>query len=1449
MLQNRLLLLFLLIPFISFSQVNANFSADITEGCGTIPIVQFTDLSSGNITSWQWNLGNSNTSILQNPTASYNGIQNYDVQLIVSDGTNFDTLLKSAYIKVYRNPTADFSFSPDSGCNPLTVNFTNASVLGDAPIQDYIWDFRDGTPNPGTVNPTQVYNTPGIYNPNLQIIDTNGCTDNLSLGPITVFTTPVASFTTQAATVSCIDSLMVNFNNTTTGTSANTTYLWDFGDGGTSTLENPSHLYRGYNQYTVSLTVMNPNCTSSVQQNNFVQLQDLIADFTLRKKEFCYKEKFDIRDASTGAASYSWDFGDGTGSTDPNPTKIYADSGFFEIGLTVSSFGCVEQKLDTVYVERVIADFITDTTFICNQFDSVFYYSTSTNAVSYRWELEDDYPDDGPTIFLNANPRFGKGAHIEGAFTDKLSVTSRLGCTDKIVKDSNRIVDFIELFIIDDNGFNIANQVKGCTPVSLTYNSRIDLPKPNDSVSYAWNFGNGQQSNALNPSNAYTYNEDTTVVVSLSVTTSSGCRMTDEVIITLGYPVNPIISILDDTLCQMDTLYILSNNPGDTVVNELEYIVKNVTSGATQIQPFMDATIITDFPDTGYFDLFTVHSYNECAAFDTLDSAVYIKGPIVKNLRFSSPCDGSKRIDFSGILIDADRFYWDFDDGSPLDSIHLNPMHTYLNNGTYFPTLTAYNDSNDCGPVTKTIQIEIDPSVQLTVIPKPLIYCLGDSIKLKHNMLGQADTTQWYVNNVLVGDTLTFDTLIEQRGSYPFELRVVDFLGCPQTYTTDIYISRPQADFDFIFLNGCMPVDVELTSRSIVDTLIKTEYWIRDNLDTLWPPSAIVNYDKEGQYGMYYYIENIYGCTDTLETDSLFSLKPFTVKLRSDKTNICVGDSVTFRNTSTGLTPEFIWDFKDGTKDTTNIQYNGHRFLTVGTYDVTLNGTDVNGCALVDTKTITVESKPTIGFTADTLNADCYPLAVNFQDTSSGASTNWEWRFGDGDTSFIQNPFHNYNLPGSFDVFLKVTTANGCSDSITKPNYINTTGPTASFSMDKRTICLNEQVTFTIIDPLNVQSFIWDFGDGNSGTGNTVQHTYRDKTGTIYVNLALQDSSNLCNVSILDSLTVYDIKADFTVSNDTGCAPHTVTFTNTSIGEDSFQWNLGQGSSSNNTQEQITYQQSGSYQTSLAISSVQGCLDTAYKTIHVFNNPIATITSDTGICIGDSVMLIASGGTNYAWSPPTFISSTTNDTVIVYPDSTTLYSVIVSTPEGCEDSSQTEVIVIQQPNPNSGLLDSSIIIGEDLDLDVNAGNNFNYRWTPSDGLSCDDCPNPNVKPLRSQTYILNISDDFGCFNINDTITISVAEMYSLDVPKAFTPNGDGVNDIIYVKGWGLKDLISFKIYNRFGELIFESTDFNVGWNGKYRGKEQNIETYIYTVEALTFGNRVLSKKGNISLLK
>lgn len=208
----------------SKAQLNANFSADTLFGCNSIG-VQFSDLSTGNITSWSWNFGNGNTSSLRNPFENYVVRGRFTVTLTVSDGINTDTEVKTGYIKVYQNPTADFSFNPKNGCPILNVNFTDNSSIGDTSIRTYIWDFGDGSQPGSQVNPTHAYSIGGSYVPNLQIIDEFGCGDAIrSLDTVKVTIPPTASFSATNQTVSCVAPYTVNFQNNSTGN--NLSYNW-----------------------------------------------------------------------------------------------------------------------------------------------------------------------------------------------------------------------------------------------------------------------------------------------------------------------------------------------------------------------------------------------------------------------------------------------------------------------------------------------------------------------------------------------------------------------------------------------------------------------------------------------------------------------------------------------------------------------------------------------------------------------------------------------------------------------------------------------------------------------------------------------------------------------------------------------------------------------------------------------------------------------------------------------------------------------------------------------------------------------------------------------------------------------------------------------------------------------------------------------------------------------
>ena len=1166
---------------------------------------------------------------------------------------------------------------------------------------------------------------------------------------------------------------------------------------------------------------------------------------------------------STDADSYLWDFGDGSGSVSRLPAKSFNDSGTFIITLRVFAPGCTDIQSDTIRIENVIADFTVDT-FRCNNGDSAVFIDQSYNAVQWEWRIGLSDTSDINQLFKNdsvQNP-VHYYASRPGVFSDGLIVTSPAGCKDTIFKTAHRVFDTTLVIITDDNNNPYGSIALGCYPDSIALNSLLFASSQATNYTYNWTFPDSSTYIGPNPPQDLIITDDSLRTVRLSVVSSEGCRSSTSIAIALGNKIAPIVTFFPREVCYADSFFVANINPNDSVPNFIAYIIENLaTNRKDSMAPdgLTDTVPFTLFKDTGYYSLKVRQGYNGCDSVIIIDSAFYVKGPIIQSTDFFSNCINRNLVNFTATVIDATRFSWDFGDSSDFDTTNLITSHTYDSLKTQQYIFTVYNDSNGCAPVSDTVDIPLEIVIPPIIRPGKSNFCLGEESLIWQNSLIRLDSLVWTIDGQPVSERDSFIYTFNQKGVYTIGYKGKDQVGCEYERYRDFYVSKPQASFTYNLLGNCLPVDINLINTSVFDTIATKSYFIMgpgdtlflmQNGDTLFTIDTTYRYTTPGNKSITLYIENEFGCSDTVALPNLFNLQPFDVSIRTiSNRNICAGRTLLFRNTSTDRNHSFIWDFGDGDSLFTNQDSVFHTFDSAGVFNVKLRGENNTGCILFDSVTFRVEANPMAGFTADTTISTCYPLEVQFQDTSKGNIVKWFWRIG-SNFSVLEDPRFIFENVGKFDVSLIVETANGCVDSVSKPQYIQTNGPEASFSIDKKAGCVNDLFTFTLDSQRNVSSYVWDFGDGNTQTGGaTATHAYRT-IGKVYVSLILSDASGTCTVSITDSIQISDVLADFTMTSDTGCTPFSSNFISTSINANSFSWDFGQGQgfSSSQSQETILYDTPGSYFIRLAITSAIGCIDTAIKQLDVFEKPVALVSSDTGICIGQSIQLNASGGDFYSWSPNVFINDTSIQNPIVSPQTSTRYTVRVSNPSTCFDTASIFVEVIQEPIPFI-LLDSTLIIGESYQLNANAGNGYTYTWTPPEGLSCTDCPNPIAMPLKTTTYYLVVSDKFGCFTVRDTIEIIVEEKYSLDVPKAFSPNNDGINDIIYAKGWGLKELIAFKIYNRFGELVFESSDFNVGWNGRYKGKDQNIETYIYTVEALTFGDKVITKTGNISLLR
>ena len=309
-------LLLLCYSQISFGQVTSDFSASTTEGCSPL-VVCFTDLSTGNPTSWLWDFGNGNQSPDRNPCAIYIVPGTYTVSLTVSKSGSSDTKTVTNLITVFQDPTANFSASDTLGCSPKTITFTDLSTPGDAAIVSWNWDFGDGNTSTQQ-NPIANYTNPGCYRVVLFIQDANGCTHEYSVDDlICILPAPTADFE-AVPNFSCTYPADITFTNLSSGGSG-VTYLWDFGDSQTSAQENPTHTYTSAGSYTVELTITDAaGCSNTKTRADYLLIGALAPDFSASPTSGCGNVNVNFTDQTPAGANITdwyWDFGDGSFST------------------------------------------------------------------------------------------------------------------------------------------------------------------------------------------------------------------------------------------------------------------------------------------------------------------------------------------------------------------------------------------------------------------------------------------------------------------------------------------------------------------------------------------------------------------------------------------------------------------------------------------------------------------------------------------------------------------------------------------------------------------------------------------------------------------------------------------------------------------------------------------------------------------------------------------------------------------------------------------------------------------------------------------------------------------------------------------------------------------------------------------------------------------------------
>jgi len=440
----------------------------------------------------------------------------------------------------------------------------------------------------------------------------------------------------------------------------------------------------------------------------------------------------------------------------------------------------------------------------------------------------------------------------------------------------------------------------------------------------------------------------------------------------------------------------------------------------------------------------------------------------------------------------ADFFVWVFGDGKIDFSKTLNPFHTFTITGTVSVTLTAYNFATGCS----------NSSSSTFTIAQPVANFSASSLQgcypFVPNFTSTSQDANTYYWNFGDPSTLTDTSIINNPsytfnnpGAYTVSLIITDVNGCKDSVKIPVKSLGPVPALYAYTLTGCRSVPVTFIDSSMSDSLLVQWTWdFGDGTIVTTSNDSITHvYTTPGIYNVTMSVKDTNGCLKTIVVSSYIQ-PTFPYPAFSIDTFACRGDLLTFDATATSAVGStYMWDFGDGTQINTPNPIVTHSYVNYSLYVITLTVRDTNGCdsTLIDTVRIL---KPTADFGWTILNAGCGTLQVAFTDSSQGYVNTWNWNFGNGANSTLQNPVYTYTQPGIYNVSMIATNLGGCKDTLMLDSIIVVAGPVGTFSFSPTNGCSPLTVEF-IGSSLNAQQYIWDFGDGTVvNNGDSIVHVY-----------------------------------------------------------------------------------------------------------------------------------------------------------------------------------------------------------------------------------------------------------------------------------------------------------------------------------------------------------------------
>lgn len=1444
--------------------------------CDPADEVVFTNNSKGPGTlKYDWTFEPGSTSTEESPKHIFNKKGLYNVSMKLSNEHGCQATANSGTINV-----AYFNTAITSNIQCRVANFYSNSYVTPGSSN---WDFGDGKTATGP-SVQHTYTTTGKYTVTLTNKYNNNTCEETVTKEVEI---TVPSFNTAISeTMHC---RQVNFR------SSGSPYesVWDFGDGATITGTTPVHTYTTPGKYTVTLTnrYLNNTCVEKVTKE--IEVKDLVdykSTFTI-PAEACLNEQvtFSSSSNSTPTSQY-WEFGNGNVAYYSTPSTYYYTTGIYTVKLTNTFGTCKEEVTKKIVVNPLPGppDFtITQSTF-CEPPVTYALEDKTPGAVKWAWAIGDIFPLPGTTSDKQSLSHIFK---TEGYYSVGLTVTNKHGCKSTGYQSVNvrkPSVQIVQSRTYPDGIFNCGTVV-----------ASFGVSTSETITSYNWTLGNGQTSTLARPQETYTtpgfYN------VSLTYKTDKGCTGT------LSAGTLPVYKKPTASFSYSIPQCGENNSPVDFVATadaSTAVVWETGDGGGGNSSSFKYR-----YSNPGTYNV-KLTTYNGGCKVETEKQVVATIKPsyLYINSVIQGTCDKRNVFTFrQGNLNLSSQIEWNFGDGTIVNTAaNISSVeHTYTKSGNYTVRATAKN--GNC-TLTDTYSLTVMIAQKPTLVSSRTSLCKNEELTLS---ISNLENNLYYANQER-GQYSIVRLELENGTAIPFyddffsnwnyskfsaklynlpqgELRlkaIVRISGNGSTCTDEtnyvsIKVNGPSADFQLTTDNVCFKSPLKFKDASTTITTIPIKSWAWSFGDgestTTTTAGAEVEhtYKNPGSPSVKLTVTDNDGCSSSATK---------TAKVRGPKVsfsasglywpNVPLNTTVNFTNTSNNahLTqPKYTWDYGDQTQGT---GFNGSQTYTkAGSYTVKLTGADpLTGCSDEASYAFTVKEYNT-AFTINTTylgNGKCLPVLVQLNNISTNY-TSLTWDLGDGTViNGQQSPSHTYRNAGRYVIKLYTKGYNN-DDGKFEEIITIAPAPTATLSSDILEGCLAQTVTLNS-EALNTENYIWDFGDGTvrPWTNTVTNHKYltpgvytpsvllMDPRGCIYpVSMGKQiiiDSlaigingvpEYICEEGSLNVLP----KVLFSVAHDQLNKPLT------------WDWDFGvEGNTdvADTKAASFTYLKAGTYTVTLKSTSQYGCAAEARVPVLVRSKTALKIKAPEllDVCANSTAVINVTGADSYEWVDFTdWLNNTKTGTPIVKPLGDAEYTVIGYDKYKCS-SDMAKVRIKLQPLPTVSAGPDVEVIGntEHLLQTTASSDVILWRWSPSDYLSCTDCPAPVVKPKKSDNYIVTVKTKYNCVT-SDTIHVKLLCLNGyVYIPNSFTPNNDGSNDIFYIKGKGIGKIKTLKIFSRWGDEVFGKNNFDIddvsqGWNGRNKGVLVPAGNYIYVAELqCESSGEIIVKKGSITVL-